>query len=200
MNRILKSFKSEYEISRSKFISLMIPLENKDDVKEIIKDIQKEYPKATHYCYAYVFDGSSKSNDDGEPSQTAGRPILEVILKNNLNRVLIVVVRYFGGIKLGAGGLTRAYVQGATSVIGVSELYHDEVRKIYQLIVDYNQVDVLNLYLRKNNFDIVDINYDEKVIYQVSVESLNNQDILDYLHGKIEIEYIEEKEILVKDQ
>ena len=54
MNRILKSFKSEYEISRSKFISLMIPLENKDDVKEIIKDIQKEYPKATHYCYAYV--------------------------------------------------------------------------------------------------------------------------------------------------
>ena len=198
MNRIKRRFVSEFEISKSKFISLLCPLNNKDEVKDILKDIQKEYPKATHYCYGYVFDGLTKSNDDGEPSKTAGRPILEVMLHQELNRALLVVVRYFGGIKLGAGGLTRAYVQGATSVINVAEIYKEEVRKLYKLTIDYNFIDVLNIYLKDQNIDILNEEYEEKVVYTISCIEVDKQDLLNFLKGQVDIEFINEELVLTR--
>ena len=198
MNRIKRRFVSEFEISKSKFISLLCPLNNKDEVKDILKDIQKEYPKATHYCYGYVFDGLTKSNDDGEPSKTAGRPILEVMLHQELNRALLVVVRYFGGIKLGAGGLTRAYVQGATSVINVAEIYKEEVRKLYKLTIDYNFIDVLNIYLKDHNIDILNEEYEEKVVYTISCIEVDKQDLLNFLKGQVDIEFINEELVLTR--
>ena len=199
MNRVKKRFVSEFEISRSKFISLLCPLESKEQVKEILKDIQREYPKATHYCYAYIFDENMKSNDDGEPAKTAGRPILEVMIKHDINRALLVVVRYFGGIKLGAGGLTRAYVQGATSVLDVSELYHEEIRKHYLLTVDYNKLEFLNLYIKENKFELIDINYEENVLVNISCKDLDCDDLMNYLQGKVKIEFLSDTQVLVKN-
>ena len=86
-----------------------MPVDNIEDINNILNNIKNEYKDATHYCYAYIIDNTKRFNDDGEPGGTAGMPILNVIEQNNLNHVLIVVVRYFGGIKLGAGGLVRAY-------------------------------------------------------------------------------------------
>ena len=110
----------ELEINKSRFIAYKYDLTNVEEVKPIIEKLKKEHKKARHVCYAYVFKGdtvSEKCSDDGEPGGTAGYPILNVIKKKNLTNTLVVVVRYFGGIKLGAGGLTRAYTKATAEVL-----------------------------------------------------------------------------------
>ena len=112
--------KIELEINKSKFIGIKKELTSLDEVKPFLLELRKEYKKATHICYAYVYKKevvSEKCSDDGEPSGTAGYPILNVIKKKNLTNVLVAVVRYFGGIKLGAGGLTRAYTKATAEVL-----------------------------------------------------------------------------------
>lgn len=108
------------EINKSKFLAYKHNLNSIDEVKDILNLLKKEHKKAKHFCYAYVFNKdivSEKCSDDGEPSGTAGYPILNVIKKKNLENILVVVVRYFGGIKLGAGGLTRAYTKACAGVL-----------------------------------------------------------------------------------
>ncbi len=110
----------EIEIKKSKFISYAFKLENLEEVKTILQNLKKEHKKAEHICYAYVFNHgivSEKCFDDGEPNGTAGYPILNVIKKRGAENTLVAVVRYFGGIKLGAGGLTRAYTKAASEVL-----------------------------------------------------------------------------------
>ena len=104
-------------IKNSKFISLIYNINTKDDIEKHLKQAKKQYPKATHYCYAYIIDEDKKSSDDKEPSGTAGYPILHVLEENNLNHILCIVIRYFGGIKLGAGGLVRAYTKATSNNI-----------------------------------------------------------------------------------
>ncbi|HOP65728.1 MAG TPA: YigZ family protein [Bacilli bacterium] len=105
------------EIKKSKFISYYYQIDNKEEVKDILNTIKKEHRKAKHFPYAYKIDNLIKKSDDKEPSNTAGTPILYIIEQNNLNNSLIVIVRYFGGIKLGVGGLYRAYLGSAKEVI-----------------------------------------------------------------------------------
>ena len=115
MKTIIENTKSEIEINKSRFISLIYRVKNIDDVKEKLEQAKKIYRDASHYCYAYIINDLKKSSDDGEPGGTAGVPIMEVLLKNELNYVLCIVIRYFGGIKLGAGGLVRAYSKSVVS-------------------------------------------------------------------------------------
>ena len=117
LKTILENYFNQIEIERSKFLSYAIHIESEEQAKEEIAKIKKEHPKATHHCYAYILKDKQKSNDDGEPSGTAGIPILEIIKQFDLENVLVVVVRYFGGIKLGAGGLIRAYARGCKEVL-----------------------------------------------------------------------------------
>ena len=105
---------NEIIIKKSKFIT---KLYNIDNVESILNNLKNEYKKATHFCYAYSINGKEKAYDDGEPSHTAGLPILNVIHMKKLNNTLIVVIRYFGGVKLGAGPLTRAYSKSASEII-----------------------------------------------------------------------------------
>ncbi len=108
------------EVKKSKFISYIFNVNSVDEIKRIIEQIKVENKKATHVCYAYSISGKEfleKAFDDSEPSGTAGKPILNVIQKQNLSNILIVVVRYFGGIKLGAGGLVRAYSKAASLAV-----------------------------------------------------------------------------------
>ena len=110
-------FKNEIEIKKSRFITYLYELDSENKIDDIINTLKFEHKKATHICYAYNINGKVKINDDKEPKGTAGMPIFSVIQKNNLNNVMIVVVRYFGGIKLGAGGLFRAYSKSASEII-----------------------------------------------------------------------------------
>ncbi len=110
----------ELEINKSRFIAYKLELSSLDEVKPFLEKLKKEHKKARHVCYAYVYNKemiSEKCSDDGEPGGTAGYPILNVIKKKNLTNVLVAVVRYFGGIKLGAGGLTRAYTKTCAGVL-----------------------------------------------------------------------------------
>ena len=110
----------ELVINKSRFIAYKLELNSIDDVKPFLESLKKEHKKARHICYAYVFNKdmvSEKCSDDGEPGGTAGYPILNVIKKKNLTNTLVAVVRYFGGIKLGAGGLTRAYTKACAGVL-----------------------------------------------------------------------------------
>ena len=108
---------SMLEIKKSKFIAYYYEVDTVDEIKEILETLKKEHKKAKHIPYAHKIDQEIKKSDDKEASGTSGMPILNIIEKNNLNHVLIAVVRYFGGIKLGAGGLIRAYSNSAKEVI-----------------------------------------------------------------------------------
>lgn len=109
----------QLEIKKSKFIGLYFSVKSQDEVVEILNNLKKEHKKATHICYAYRLTNpfSEKAFDDGEPSGTAGKPILNVLQKQDKKDSLLVVVRYFGGIKLGAGGLVRAYSKTASETL-----------------------------------------------------------------------------------
>ena len=110
----------ELIVNKSRFIAYKLELTSLEDVKPFLDGLRKEHKKARHVCYAYVYNKdivSEKCSDDGEPGGTAGYPILKVIKKKNLTNVLVAVVRYFGGIKLGAGGLTRAYTKACAGVL-----------------------------------------------------------------------------------
>lgn len=110
----------EIVINKSRFIAYRYDLNSINDVEDILSKLKKEHKKATHICYAYVYSRDSvreKACDDGEPNGTAGYPILNVIKKKNLTNTFVAVVRYFGGIKLGAGGLTRAYTKATAEVL-----------------------------------------------------------------------------------
>ena len=106
-----------YEIKKSKFIAYYYEIETKEEANTILETLKKEHKKAKHIPYAYKIENQAKKSDDKEPSNTAGTPIYNLIEKNNLHNVFLAVVRYFGGVKLGAGGLTRAYLTTAKEVI-----------------------------------------------------------------------------------
>lgn len=120
------------------------------------------------------------------------------MIRHELFDCIVVVVRYFGGIKLGAGGLLRAYVDSSVSVINNSELYAEEERNIYQVIVTYDNNEVLKNYLIKNQIDILDISYDDRIKYLLSSKVDFKAELCDYMQGKIEVSFIENKKILVK--
>ena len=109
--------KNEIIIKKSRFLGFIYEINNEEEVNQIITNIRKEHKKAKHFPYAYKINNTAKKSDDKEPSGTAGLPIYNIIERNNLNNTLIIVVRYFGGIKLGAGGLIRAYAHTAANLL-----------------------------------------------------------------------------------
>ena len=180
MYTISKNTKCETIIKNSKFITLLFKIKSKDDVSKILDNIKKAYPKATHYCYAYVVDSSKKSSDDGEPGGTAGMPILNVLEKENITNVLAIVVRYFGGIKLGAGGLVRAYSKSVKDALGLVDINKLQSGKLIELTFDYDVQDKINYILKDE--EIVSKNFDIKITYIVKIkdEILNKLDNYSY--------------------
>ncbi|MBS7020464.1 MAG: YigZ family protein [Firmicutes bacterium] len=121
MNTIISPISHTIEIKKSKFITLLFPVHTLKEIESHLSEAKKLYPNANHYCYAYILESQKRCSDDGEPSKTAGMPILNVLEKQNLDHILCIVIRYFGGIKLGAGGLVRAYSNAVTdSLSGVT--------------------------------------------------------------------------------
>lgn len=161
--------KFEMVIKNSKFISLIFRVYSKDDVNNILNSVKNEYQGATHYCYGYVIDSDIRANDDNEPSGTAGYPILNQITSNNLNYTLIVVVRYFGGIKLGAGPLTRAYAKVARNVINSNNIVMLE--KGYDISINFNYNDIKDIDYILGNCKIINKFFDNDITYNVYVNN-----------------------------
>ncbi len=164
------------EIKKSKFITLIYNVNSIDDINEYLKIVKDTYKGATHYCYAYILDNIKKESDDNEPSGTAGVPILQVLEKNNLINTLCIVVRYFGGIKLGAGGLIRAYTKSATECIknNIKELI-----KGYNItiIFDYNQIKDVDYILSSE--EILNKSFNKRITYTLNVK----EDVINKLNN-----------------
>ncbi len=127
-------------IQKSKFIAEAYRVNSIEEIEDILLKVRKKYYDATHHCYAYrIHQSLQKCSDDGEPSKTAGAPILDVITKQNLENILIVVTRYFGGILLGAGGLVRAYSQAASLSLKEAQFFKVEERIQFQLTCSYSE-------------------------------------------------------------
>ena len=177
---------------KSKFIANIFHIENKEEAEQIISNIKKEYYDARHNCFAYSFyDEKSmqiytRSSDDGEPSGTAGVPILSVVNGNNLVNVLIVVTRYFGGILLGTGGLVRAYKEAAEKVIINSKMYKIVEGYEVKIQVNYDNLESLKYYLKKMNIKILKVEYSDKIEIIIDIFKDNLEEITNNNKFKIE--------------
>ena len=156
----------------SKFIAIAIPVESENQVKEEIASIKKQYFDARHHCYAYIlgpFKDSYRFNDDGEPSSTAGRPIYGQLLSKDLTNVLIVVVRYFGGVKLGVSGLINAYKEAAKAALENAEIIEKTVMETYIVSVDYESVNKVMQILKADYIQISNQYYENQYCIEFSV-------------------------------
>ena len=162
-------------IKNSKFICCLYKINNENEAKQYIEESKSLYKDATHYCYAYIIDEKKKFSDDNEPGGTAGSPMLQVLEKNNLNLILCIVVRYFGGIKLGAGGLVRAYSKSVSKCLEKSDLY--ELIKGYNvdIIFNYDKVKIIDNML--NDRYILNKEFDEKIKYNVNISKEDYENI-----------------------
>lgn len=167
---------AELIIKKSKFISFIYFVKNEEEIMNYLNTIKKEHKSANHICYAYILNGGKeKCSDDGEPSGTAGLPILTYLKQNNLVNVLCVVVRYFGGVKLGAGGLIRAYKNSAKSALEQAKIIPFKVYKTYELIVPYEKVASFTEEKEDKLYNITNIQYEEQVIIKIEVEEQNQK-------------------------
>ncbi|MBE6132635.1 MAG: YigZ family protein [Erysipelotrichaceae bacterium] len=187
MKRIKKNFVKLIEINKSKFYGILFPVDNVEEVKEYLNQVRKDYPKATHYCYAYRVNGLEKSNDDGEPSGTAGRPMLEYLRNNDLENILCVSVRYFGGIKLGASGLLRAYVDSLREVYAISEVYEVREQNIYSIKMNYSLYDIVRNYISKLDGFTIETKFEEEVEIIYSALTLDEFKLVNLTNNQIKI-------------
>ena len=160
-------------IKNSKFICLIYNVNSKEEINNYLETTKKNYPNATHYCYAYILDTNKHESDDGEPSGTAGIPILQVLEKNDLNHVLCIVVRYFGKIKLGAGGLVRAYTKSVVECLKNNIL---ELKKGYEVNITFSYNDLKKIDYLLKDYNIKNKIFDNNIIYNlyIDIELLEN--------------------------
>lgn len=167
MNTIKKEITNEIIINKSKFITILTNISSKEEIITKINNIKKEYKDATHYCYAYIIDNQEKCSDDKEPSGTAGLPILNVLKQNNLTNILCVVIRYFGGIKLGAGGLIRAYSSSASEALNKTQI--TPLTKGYNIIIEFPYENLKQINYLLKDYKIYKY-FGNKITYSFNIE------------------------------
>lgn len=188
MKTISEKITNELIIKNSKFITIIYPITSIENIQGLIDETKLVYPKATHYCYAYIINDIKRSSDDKEPSGTAGTPMLNVLTKENYTNILVITVRYFGGIKLGAGGLVRAYSKSVKEALNIATTIDLELGYRVQITASYSQQKELD-YLLKNAL-IIKKEYQEKIEYEVLISKDSIQALNNYDHKILKEEYI----------
>ena len=181
-------------IEKSKFITTSAHVEGEDAARAFIASISKEFADATHNCYAYICDSTGnflRFSDDGEPSGTAGMPMLEVLKAKKLVQVAVVVTRYFGGIKLGAGGLVRAYSGSVAENLNEAKLVSYEECAEGEYSVDYSLAELAKRYFSQNDCSLINTAYDSGVTFTVAVRAVEEAAfdgaLINALNGKVKI-------------
>lgn len=181
---------SEFTEKKSKFIGNLFYVESTDEAEEVIKQTRKKYFDAKHNCIAYrvIEEGKivERFSDDGEPSGTAGAPMLNILQKNNLVNVLIVVTRYFGGILLGTGGLVKAYQNSLLLAIEKSNKVTKCLGEILEVTLEYSDFENFKYYCKNNKINIIDTKYQENIVCKIELE----EDIKEKLMDDFEIKNI----------
>ena len=168
----------------SKFLSFIYPVQNESDVRDILEQLRKEYHDARHHCYAYRIGVDPlfvRANDDGEPSSSAGKPILNQIEKHNLTNILVVVVRYFGGNLLGVGGLINAYRTATVIAIENSRIVRKTIRNSYRLTFEYPQMNDVMTIIKEHQVETSNQVFEVSCTMNISIELDKEQLILSKL-------------------
>lgn len=198
MKTIINKIEVSQTIQKSEFISYLIPVKSEEDAKAELQKIKKLHPKATHHCFAMVINEITRSNDDKEPASTAGLPMLQALLGNDMNYVLAVVVRYYGGTLLGKGGLIRAYGSSVSLAVAAAELYTEKKLLQCHATVTFDLINIIETFATKKA-TILDRLYTDKATYILLIEDKSLIDELKELTlNQIEYTNIEEKITLVK--
>lgn len=159
-------FTSEIEIQKSRFFGFAKYVNNIEEATQFIKSLQTEYHDAKHIVYAYIIDGVQKSCDDKEPSGTAGKPMLEYLNHNNTNHIVVAVVRYFGGIKLGTGGLSRAYQGCCKNTVQPNFVLYTKGQR-YNIVLSYSEYQEFLKTYKQKNIKIVNTKFDNDVLVEI---------------------------------
>lgn len=185
---IKNNVQTELVEKKSKFIANLFYVESVKEAEEIITKIKKKYFDARHNCIAYrVIEQErviEKSSDDGEPSGTAGAPMLSILQKNNLVNVLVIVTRYFGGILLGTGGLVRAYSNSLIRAVEISEKVEKCYGQGFEIVFDYNEFENFKYYCKNNKINIIEIQYLENIVCKIELEENEKKKLISDIETK----------------
>lgn len=198
MITIKEHVESEIVEKKSKFIANVYPVKSKEEAESKIKELKKKYFDARHNCSSYrvLEEGKilEKASDDGEPSGTAGGPMLNILQKNDLCNIVVIVTRYFGGILLGTGGLVRAYSDVTLQAIDNSQEVEISLGKEFEVKLDYSNLENLKYYARKNNINIINTEFLNEIVCTLEIKNENVDKFLQDVE-KRNISLIEYKEI-----
>lgn len=185
------------EVDKSKFHTFFKQVHSLDEAKAFQNQLRKEHPNANHHCMAVVVDDLHYASDDGEPSNTAGQPMLQTLLGHKINEVCCIVVRYFGGTLLGRGGLIRAYGQAVSTGIEAQTFYTYQLVHIKKVTIPYDLMSLIETKIDPKA-KIIDRQYDAQMIYTLEVydESINDE-LIEMTNNKIKIETLESLNRLV---
>ena len=181
---ISSSSEGIYKEKGSKFLSFAIPVNSADEVKDILKNFRNKYYDARHICYAFMLGNEQaefRTSDDGEPSGTAGKPILGQINSRELTNVLVIVVRYFGGILLGTGGLVVAYKAAAADALNQAEIIEKSIEEIIHIRFDYLQMNGIMKIIKDSEAQINSQKFDNECFISISLNKLNKESALEKL-------------------
>lgn len=181
MKSITKEQIVELEVKKSRFICHIKNVQNEDEAKRYVLALKQIHPSASHHCYAYRVGSVERANDDGEPSQTAGMPILNVLKHNQMVDTIAVVVRYFGGVKLGAGGLVRAYTESVVNCLSAATIADLIAGYRVEIKAGYSDIDKVNYILAQANVTEIAIGYEQKVTFEFDVQ----QDVFEDVSNRI---------------
>ncbi len=194
---IKENVQAEITEKKSKFIANIIKVENKNEAEENILKLKKKYYDAKHNCIAYRIKEDQgvieKASDDGEPQGTAGQPILNILQKNNLCNILVVVTRYFGGILLGTGGLVRAYSEATTKALEKSIRVKNILGIKMEVILEYNEYEKFKYYCKINEINIQNVKYEENIVCNITLEEKTKEKLIsDFEIKNIKIKNLKE--------
>ncbi len=192
--RITETGTSEVIIKKSRFLGIAANVDSEEEARELLNAIRKEHYSARHVCYAYSIgdnNPSLKFSDDGEPGGTAGRPILDVVTNSGVSNIIIIVVRYFGGVLLGTGGLVRAYTESAQEAVKAAEKTTVWVTETFDITLDYGDFERVKSLIEKIEGASLEVAYTDKVVISATVPEKEcdrlKQEIIEVTAGRATI-------------
>lgn len=195
--KIVEPFEKEIIIKKSRFITTLLPIENASDAEEKLAILNKKYSDATHNCYAYISNiiaTEQRFSDNGEPQGTAGIPMLDVLKKRRVYMTLAVVTRYFGGIKLGASGLVRAYSESVATALDEADIRKFVVSDIANVVISYNVYEKINEFISLSEGKVITTEYSDNVSITFAVPTDNyeklKEKIIDFTNGRAVINHL----------
>lgn len=189
MNYLIEPTEYELEIKKSKFITYLFPVDSEIEAKQLLSTIKKQHPKANHHCSAMIIDEVVRSSDDGEPASTAGLPMLQTLQGEEMNHLLAITVRYFGGTKLGKGGLIRAYSQSVSEALKYATYYVEKKISLYLVTTDFSLMHVIE----SKAESIIHRDFGEKATFTLEVYDPTILDeLVELTAGSVQITHLED--------